>query len=110
MRAVRVARGLSAEETARRARRSCSGLYRYEAGTMVPSMVTLCVLAEVLSCDVGEFFDPNRPAERHWLTATERRTLRRQVTELATMSDDQIEAIAAVVARAHRDNRERVAG
>ena len=64
LRATRLARKLTADQTAVAAGRSTSAYFKYEAGSLRPSLHTLCRLAEVLSCNVGDLFDPHARAPR----------------------------------------------
>jgi transcriptional regulator with XRE-family HTH domain len=50
--------GLSVEQLAVRSGRAYRTLIKLERDEIRPSITTLCLLAEVLRCDVGAFFGP----------------------------------------------------
>jgi transcriptional regulator with XRE-family HTH domain len=64
LRSVRLARGFTADQAAVAAGRTTSAYYKYERGEIAPTLASLCRLADVLGCEVGELFSghPHRSA------------------------------------------------
>jgi transcriptional regulator with XRE-family HTH domain len=102
LRELRRKRGLSHDQTAVAAGRSVGVYFKYENGTRRPSLETLCRLADVLQCDINEFFDPDAPSRYAWPTAEQREAIRQRVHRMAEFTDDEIDSLAAVITETRR--------
>ncbi len=108
LRAAREASGLTADQLAVRAGRSSSAIFKYEAGSMRPSLPTLSRLADVLDVEIGEFFPPRSRGEKWLLSDAERDSIRQRVHSLSPLTDEELDCIASVIVNA-REHRQDVA-
>lgn len=61
-RALRQMAGLSRFQLGVRVSKAQASIHRFESGAGQPSLTTLCDLAAVLNCSVGDFFHGDRPS------------------------------------------------
>jgi transcriptional regulator with XRE-family HTH domain len=102
LRALRLARGLTADQTATAANRSTATYDGYESGAIRPTMESLDRLAHVLQCSIDAFFDPDAPATYDWPTPQQREDIRREVRKMAAFTDDEVDSMSAIIAEVRR--------